>query len=312
MQTSMPGLRAWFRTSVIAALVAFAAVCVLAATSLKWDWIADRIGGLLTPLGAIVVAALASAGAARTLLAQSDIAERNRREDTEAALWTRYDAAAKQLGSSEGFAVRAAGVYALAGLANDWIRHHQRMQELGDYTRAENNECDTIISILCAQLRRANHQDGSLSWAQREEEELVNEAIISRLQIEFQRGGINGPRGSWVGRSRLDLRRADLSGALLAGVDFTGAVLKEANLNDADFTDAILDFPADLSRADVARTHFTRTSMNGTIVDGVLGDANTRWPAEFDMVCGADRIARMVPHRRVIVADSSESPNASN
>ncbi|MFT9533757.1 pentapeptide repeat-containing protein [Mycobacteroides abscessus subsp. abscessus] len=297
MSTSMPGLRSWFWVSAAAALVSFAAVCVLAGSSLRWDWVADRIGGLLTPLGAIVVAALASAGAARTLLAQSDVNERNRREDIEAALWKRYDEAAKQLGSSEGFVVRAAGVYALAGLANDWIRHHQRMQELGDYTRAENNECDTIVSILCAHLRRANHQDDSLSCSLRDEEELVNEAIISRLQIEFQRGGIHGPRGMWVGRSRLDLRRADLSSTLLAGVDFTGAILKDANLNDADFTDAVLDAPADLSRADVSGTHFIRTSMNGTIVDGAVGDANTRWPAEFEVAFSADKIARMVPHR---------------
>ncbi|CPV42370.1 Uncharacterised protein [Mycobacteroides abscessus subsp. massiliense] len=189
-------LSAWACSSIAVACVSAIAAASLVAASLKWGWVADRIGGLLTPLGAIVVAALASAGAARTFMAQTDIAERNRREDVEAAMWKRYDEAAEQLGSNHGFAVRSAGVYALAGLANDWIRHRER---IGETDRDNHNECDTIVNILCAHLRTRSHRKPGLSEVEELEEELVNEAIISRLQVEFQGGK---SRQAWeVGRT---------------------------------------------------------------------------------------------------------------
>ncbi|WP_100484565.1 pentapeptide repeat-containing protein [Mycobacteroides abscessus] len=291
---ALPGLRAWFWSSISVAVVAGCATIALVTASLIWEWVGDRIGSVPTALGALVVATLASAGAARTLQAQSALAERNRREDIESALWERYDAAAKQLSSDQGFAVQSAGVYALAGLANDWIRHHDRMEMLGDVNRKKNNEVDTIVSILCAQLRKNSLTDRSLTRSQRAEDALVSEAIISRLQVEFQHGSPIGGRGSWVGKTRLDLREVDLSGALLAGVDFTGAVLKRANLRDADFTGAILD-SADLTGADVTMAHFTKASMCRTIVHIVIEDEKTRWPTDYVRNTGTDGFTRLVP-----------------
>lgn len=289
-------LSAWAQNSICVAWVATVAAVGLALAALRWGLVADRIGGLVPPLGALVVAALASAGAARTVMAQSDIAERNRREDIEAAMWKRYDEAAKQLGSDQGFAVRSAGVYALAGLANDWIRHHERTDELAKTERDKANEADTVVSLLCAHLRMRSQEAPGLSDAQIRQEEFVNEAIISRLQVEFQRGTtLHGARGMWAGRIVIDLRGADLNKSRLAGVDFTRAVLKDADLHDADFTDAILD-DADLSRAKVSQAHFTRSSMNRTVVDAVESDNHTRWPEDF--VCEDDEagVSRMV-HR---------------
>lgn len=306
---TMPGLRAWFWSSIGVASVAGVGTVGLVTASLIWGWVGDRIGSVPTSLGAIVVATLASAGAARTLRAQGELAERNRREDIEAALWKRYDEAAKQLGSDQGFAVRSAGVYSLAGLASEWIRHRERMAKLGETDRDKYDECDTIVSILCAQLKKMSHLDRTLTEAQRHEEEAVNDAIIGRLQIAFQRGGPHGKRGAWAGGIRLDLRGADLSDALLAGVDFTGAVLKNATLLNAEFKGAILD-AANLSRADVRLADFTNASMHNTIVDGIVPESphsNTKWPAAFVAEMDADNIARMVRRKERIGVDASDS-----
>ncbi|MGR6978385.1 pentapeptide repeat-containing protein [Mycobacteroides abscessus] len=282
-------LSAWAHSSIAVACVSAVAAVALVVASLSWGWVADRIGGLLTPLGAIVAAALASAGAARTLMAQSDIAERNRREDIEAAMWKRYDEAAKQLGSDQGFAVRSAGVYALAGLANDWIRHHERIGETG---RAKHDECDTIVNILCAHLRTRSHRTPGLSEVEKLEEELVNEAIISRLQVEFQ-GGTHGKRGKWAGLIVPDLRGVDLSEVRMQGVELTDAVLKKADLSDADLTGAVLN-GVNLSGADVRGAYLTGAAMHGTVVNAVESDHETRWSDGFVAETDTKGVTRMV------------------
>ncbi|MEU9805074.1 pentapeptide repeat-containing protein [Mycobacterium sp. NPDC050853] len=180
------------------------------------------------------------------------------------------------------------------------------MAQLGEIGRDKHDECDTIVSILCAQLKKTSHLDQTLTKSQQEEEAAVNDAIISRLQVACQRGGPHGKTGAWAGRLRLDLRGADLSESLLAGVDFTGAVLKDANLYSTEFKGALLD-AANLSRADVRLADFTKASMHNTIVDGTVADNNTTWPEGFVAEMGSDRIARMVPQTATIEVDSSDS-----
>ncbi len=59
--------------------------------------------------------------------------------------------------------------------------------------------------------------------------------------------------------------------AYLTGATLTCTNLKNANLSDADFSGANL-WGADLAGADLSGTNF----------GGSFGDANTRWPEDFD------------------------------
>lgn len=238
-----------------------------------------------------MVAALASAGAALTVIAQSRIAERNRREDIESGFWKRYDDAARQLSNPNlGFAVRAAGVYALGGLANDWIRHHDRLGQQRGIDRDANSECATIIDLLCAQLRRNTHLDEKLQTDQVHEEQLINEAIIGRFITELQRpqhnkmaskAGKNG--GMWVGRTQLDLRGSDLTSVRMTNLALREAVLRDADLYDADLSGSDLT-EADLRGADVRDAWFRSedgqvvADLTGAQLDGVMFNNKTRWP----------------------------------
>lgn len=237
-----------------------------------------------------MVAALASAGAALTVIAQSRIAERNRREDIESGFWKRYDDAARQLSDpSLGFAVRAAGVYALAGLANDWIRHHKNLAIQRNTDRDANTECVTIIDLLCAQLRRNTHLDKELDKNRILEEQLVNEAILSRLltelRLECRLADGQYECGMWVGRTALDLRGSDLTSVRMTGLALEGAVLRDADLYDADMSGSNLT-RADLRGADVRNAWFlsedgTRAAdLREAELTGVMFNSRTRWPDE--------------------------------
>jgi hypothetical protein len=99
------GLQAWFWISCAIGVVAAVLLAVLVGLALHFDWLAGRVGGVLAPMGAAVAAAIASAGAARTLMAQSEIAQRNRFEDGERLLWERFGTAAEQFANDD-FAIR--------------------------------------------------------------------------------------------------------------------------------------------------------------------------------------------------------------
>jgi hypothetical protein len=72
----------------------------------------------------------------KTLKAQSDQLDRTLAEQRTRTLNERFATAAEQLGSDKPPAVRLAGVYAMAGLADDWQDHRQ-----------------TCVDVLCAYLR---------------------------------------------------------------------------------------------------------------------------------------------------------------
>jgi hypothetical protein len=275
------GLRVWFRISLSVAVVSALLAVALVASALHWDWVAGRVGGVLAPAGAVVVAAIASAGAARTLMAQSDIAERNRLEDAEGLLWTRFDKAAEELADENHFATRAAGVYSLVSLADDWIRYHQRLKAIGVESGDATTECQTIIDILCAQLRRNTHLNERLDTVEVLEETLVNEAIIGQFAAHFwlPRAEDTDPTGMWAGRELLvDIRGTDLCDSLWSQVDLKGAVLKRADLYNSDLTGADLS-DADLSWADVRKAYLTGEKLTSkTKFDNVLFDGETLWP----------------------------------
>lgn len=274
---SSSGLRAWFIISGAVAAIAGLLLITLVAAFLCWAWLPARLGQVLAPTGAVVVAAIASAGAARTLMAQSDVAEANRLEDTN-GLWQRFDKGADQLANNN-FAIRVAGVYSLVGLADDWLRRYERLEKIGLTSRVNIDECETIVHLLCAQLRRNTHVDENLNPFEAREEELVNEAIISQMKWHLAIADDAQDQGMWARKELLvDLRSTDLSNYSFNGIDLKGAVLNRANLYNTDLVSADLTdtnfFWADLRKANLKGATITA----GTNFDNVIFDADTEWP----------------------------------
>ena len=235
---------------------------------------------VLTPLGAAVAAAIASAGAARTLMAQSEIAQRNRFEDEERLLWSRFDRAAHQFARHE-FAIQAAGAYALAGLADDWIRHNKRLNAMGSERRDETAEAETIVDILCAHLRRNTHLIKGLSEAEAAEAALVNEAIISQLATHLWRPATDSdssPPGLWARKEfKLDLRGTDLNRSNWSQLDLRDATLYRADLYDADLSGCDLS-RANLRRVDIRKADLKGADLTDAKLDNIIFNEKTIWP----------------------------------
>lgn len=282
------GLRAWYVLSCSVAAITGISLVTLVVSTLHWDWISARTGGVLVPLGVTLAAAIASAGAARTLMAQSAIAARYRFEDAERLLWARFDKASEQL-ANEHYAVRAAGVYSLAGLGDDWIRHNERLKLIkadGPQRHCVTDECETIIEILGAYLRSNRHLNKKLNKVEKCEEIIVNEAIITQIAAHFELNGAaadNPPperKGLWARRGiQIDLRNADLRDVVWQHVDLHRAVLFGANLYNADLEGADLT-SANLCGADLRRTCMHRAKLDGADLEEVTHDPDrTQWPS---------------------------------
>jgi uncharacterized protein YjbI with pentapeptide repeats len=121
-----------------------------------------------------------------------------KRSDAE-QLATRYTTAAKQLGHEKA-AVRLAGVYAMARLADDWPEERQ-----------------TCIDVLCAYLR-IPYDPNPESGKHKEGEREVRQTIIGVIRDHLQEPNA---ATSWCGRD-LDFRGAVFDGGSFAGAKFTG------------------------------------------------------------------------------------------
>ncbi|WAC90695.1 pentapeptide repeat-containing protein [Mycobacterium sp. Aquia_213] len=279
------GLQAWYRYSLAATLVGVGFLATLVVAALHWNWVSGRIGGVLAPLGAVVVATSASAGAARTVIEQSRVSEWNRLEDAEGLLWKRFDEAAKQF-SDEHFATRVAGVYSFVGLADDWIRHHQQFEAIGASDKGTTAECEIILHALCAQLRRNTHLDEGLTPNQVSDEALVNEAIMGQIGWHlYVDGDDSADNGLWSERRLLvDLRDTDLSDVRWLRVDVQGAVFKGADLYNMDLIEANLA-DVDFRFADLRKANLTGAEISsGTQFDNVIFDSETKWPPEVEIL----------------------------
>lgn len=294
VEAASDGLQLWVRASVGAAAIAALALIALFVAGLKWDWLADRYGGVLAPLGAIIAAAIASAGGARLARAQALNADKTRTEDAEKELWSRFEGAAKQLADQGNFMIRVAGVYAFVGLADDWLRHHDRRKRVGVPTSRVQAECETITDTLCAYLRQNTHKTGTEEH--KAAERVVNEAIIAQLQVHLFLGGKNRDgfeteQGIWSDHGlQLDLRGVDLERSYFDRMDLNKAILKDADLFDVDLAQSCLD-GADLKKADLCGADLSGASVQGAVFDGVKYDANTTWPTpNFVLPQGAQEI----------------------
>jgi hypothetical protein len=150
----------------------------------------------------------------------------------------RYATASAQMGSDRPPAVRLAGVYALAGLADDWPENRQ-----------------TCVDVLCAHLRmpylpdpgdEAPEQERLGYRANREVRHTVIRVITAHLQPDHQRAAT---AQDWRG---LNL---DFTGVVFDGGDFTGA----------EFSDGAVSFMG--TRFSGGTVYFGEAEFSGSTVD---------------------------------------------
>jgi hypothetical protein len=179
--------------------------------------VAVIIAGALTLIGTLAAQYLGYQATSRN--AQKALAEQGEQLDrtlTEQHWRTRYErfaTAVGHLGDDKPAAVRLAGVYAMAGLADDWPQSRQ-----------------TCVNVLCAYLRlpykpdpgeEAPEPERFSYQATREIRHTIIRVITAHLQ--------DGAEPSWQGL------HFDLNGVVFDGGDFTGA---EFSSGAVDFTEA--------------------------------------------------------------------------
>jgi Pentapeptide repeats (9 copies) len=156
----------------------------------------------------------------------------------------RFATAAEQLGSDKP-AVRLAGVYAMAGLADDWEENRQ-----------------TCVDVLCAYLRMPYEPDPGqdapeaqrlVFQAIREVRHTVVRIIAAHLQKEAA--------VSWQGLN------FDFTGAVFDGGDFSGAWFSggRVDFGGAQFSDGRVDFGG--AQFSDGRVDFRRARFCGGTVD---------------------------------------------
>ncbi len=170
--------------------------------------------------------------------AEHRLKEVEHRRDETKLLNERYASAVDQLGSGKA-AVRLGGVYAMAGLADDWETGRQK-----------------CIDVLCAYLRmpytppvdpdddearEAAGVEDKAAWSekqsQRSEEQQVRHTVI-RLIRDHLRNSVSGAPGLWCGHD------FDFTGAVFDGGDFSKAVLSSGTVNfsNATFSEGNVNF----------------------------------------------------------------------
>jgi hypothetical protein len=162
------------------------------------------------------------------------VSYRKQRGEEDKAFTDRYAAAAEHLGHGKA-AVRLAGVYALARLADDWEPHRQ-----------------TCIDVLCAYLRMP-YDPESPEPGEREVRLTVIRLIRDHLRPTA--------RVSWSGR---DL---DFTGTVFDGGDFSGTTFSGAavDFSGTTFSGAAVDFSGTTFSG--GTVDFSGTTFSGGTVD---------------------------------------------
>ncbi|MGD0609162.1 MAG: hypothetical protein ABSA53_36985 [Streptosporangiaceae bacterium] len=197
-----------------------------------------------------------------TLKAQSDQLDRTLAEQRTRTLNERFATAAGQLGSDKS-AVRLAGVYAMAGLADDWEENRQ-----------------TCVEVLCANLRMPYEPDpGSevpepqrlIFQTNREVRHTVIRVITAHLR--------DNANVSWQGLN------FDFTGTVFDGGDFSAAHFSSGvvRFDSAEFSSGTVNF--DFARFSGAGVLFRGAKFSGgrvTFKYATLSDGMTRFEfAEF-------------------------------
>ena len=167
----------------------------------------------------------------RALEEQRDHLDRTLAEQRTRTLNERFATAAEQLGSDKP-AVRLSGVYAMAGLADDWEENRQ-----------------TCVDVLCAYLRMPYEPDpgGDVPEPQqlafraaREVRHTVIRVITAHLRKDSKK--------SWQGLN----------------FDFTGVVFDGGDFSEAQFSGGLVDFSG--AQFSVNRIGFNRAEFSGATV----------------------------------------------
>jgi hypothetical protein len=158
----------------------------------------------------------------RTLAEQSGQLERTLAEQRTRTLNERFGAAAGQLGSDNPAAVRLAGVYAMAGLADDWEANRQ-----------------TCVDVLCAYLRMPYEPDPGRDSSAPEQLAFRSSREVRHTAIRVITAHLkDGARFSWQGLN------FDFTGVVFDGGSFTQARFSGGRINfdHAEFSGGTVDF----------------------------------------------------------------------
>jgi len=221
-----------------------------------------------TAAQSLTVAANAQTTAAEALtLSQSQF-----KHTTERALRERYTEAAEQLGSKS-FAIRFAGVYAFASLADDWL------------TIGKPAECQVCVDVLCAYLRTPtsaysdNDDDADDDEVERSrptaasQEDEVRKAILRVIADKTRIPKPGEARGTWQ-KCTFDLSNTTLWDVQLVGCKFDGGV---------DFTGTRFGGMPFFDRSEFVKTSFAkaRLTYGASFRKCVLGDGVKFDKAQF-------------------------------
>jgi hypothetical protein len=178
----------------------------------------------------------------RTLAEQSRQLDRTLAEQRTRTLNERFATAAEQLGSDKPPAVQLTGVYAMAGLADDWKENRQ-----------------TCVEVLCAYLRMPYEPDPGdqvpaperLAFRASHE---VRRTVIRVITAHLRDHGADHEAKSWQGLN----------------FDFTGAVFDGGDFSYAEFSGGVVSFwHAEFSGGEIIL--FDRAKFSGARSQGTPG-----------------------------------------
>lgn len=211
------------------------------------------------------VAADESARHEKQLAEQAKTAERTHQREVVRDLRSRYTTCAEQL-AHDSAAIRLAGVYALASLADDWQQQNER------------DEKQVAIDLLRAYLRTPNIHTPALIAAKLPDtgELEVRKTILLTLQKRSS-AEASDPK-SWNGFD-CTITNADVSNMSLSTLDLSGADLSFSNLSRAKLTAANLSRAnlagANLAGADLSFSKLADANLEGAKLQGAkLAEAN--------------------------------------
>ncbi|OBG79097.1 pentapeptide repeat-containing protein [Mycobacterium sp. E3305] len=223
-------------------------------------------------------------------------------DDRERELRSRFTTIAEQLSGKS--AIRLAGAYALAALADDWHRF------------GNDDERQVCVSLMCAQLRREPEPDdpdskeirntiiGIIRQHRPRHSDPANESDWGSCKLDLDGADLTNSSGLFnINFDGVYLSRANLSGVWLVGCNmvrasligaqlqqaFIAGDLTRARLAHADLSDATISANltgcdlgwANLSGADLSGSNLTDADLENATLDGVLYDDKTIWPEGF-------------------------------
>jgi uncharacterized protein YjbI with pentapeptide repeats len=204
----------------------------------------------------------------RNLAEQRDQLDRTLAEQRTRTLNERFATAAEQMGDDKPPTVRLAGVYAMAGLADDW-----------DFSKGNQQTC---VDVLCGYLRMPYEPEPDQDAPEPrrlafQSSQKVRHTVIRVITAHLQ----GGAAVSWRG---LDF---DFTGVVFDGGDFRSAQFSggKVNFSGARFSAGLVDF--DRAKFTGSRVYFNHARFSGGLVSflgakfsgGMVDFSNARFSA---------------------------------